>query len=84
MYRVLVSSRAQKDLRKLPPQVRDRIVARIRQLGDDPFPDGRKKLKGQAGTYWRIRVGDFRVLYEVEQGDLVVLVLRAVNRKDAY
>ena len=84
MYRVLVSSRAQKDLRKLPPRDRDRIVVRLRQLGDDPFPDGRKKLKGQMGDYWRIRVGDFRVIYGVEQGDLVVLVLRAVNRKDAY
>lgn len=83
-YTVLVSRRAQKDLRKLPRPILDRIAGRLRQLGDDPYPEGRKKLKGQRGDYWRIRVGEYRVIYEVDQGRLTVLVLRALDRKEAY
>jgi mRNA interferase RelE/StbE len=84
LYTVLLSRRAQKDLRKLAPKQRNKIVAQVEALAEDPFPPGRKKLKGQHGDYWRIRVGDYRVIYEVEQDDLVVLVLRALDRKEAY
>jgi mRNA interferase RelE/StbE len=84
VYAVLLSRRAQKDLRNLGAAQRNRLVAHIEALADDPFPPGRKKLKGQRGDYWRVRVGDFRILYEVNQGELVVLVLRALDRKEAY
>ena len=84
LYAVLLSRRAQKDLRKLAPQQRDKLVAQITALAENPFPPGRKKLKGQRGDYWRVRVGDYRVIYEVEQDALVVLVLRALDRKAAY
>ena len=84
LYTILLSSRAQKDLRKLAARQRDRLVAQIQALADDPFPPGRKKLKGMRGDYWRVRVGDYRILYEVEQDELVVLILRALDRKEAY
>ena len=84
MYTVVLSRRAQKDLGALAPAVRSKLVAQIRLLAEDPFPQGRKKLKGQKGDYWRVRVGSYRIIYEVEQGELVVLVLRALDRKDAY
>ena len=84
MYTIIVSSRAQKDLRKLPKATRDEILAQIQALADDPFPPGRKKLKGKLGDYWRIRAGNYRVLYEVEQKTVTVYVLRIRDRKQAY
>ncbi len=84
MHTVLLSRRAQKDLRKLDVAQRKKVVKQIEALAEDPFPPGRRKLKGQRGDYWRVRVGDYRVIYEVDQGSLVVLVLRALDRKEAY
>jgi len=84
VYTVIVSNRAQKDLRKLPKATRDEILSPIQALADDPFPPGRKKLKGKLGDYWRIRVGNYRILYEVEQKTITVYVLRIRDRKQAY
>lgn len=83
-YTVLVSSQAARDLRALDAATRRRIQGKIEGLATDPFPPGRKKLKGQTGDVWRIRVGDFRVLYDVEQASVTVLVLRVRNRKNVY
>ena len=83
-YTVLIAKRAERDLGALAPSTQDRIRSRIEALADEPFPPGRKKLSGQYTGTWRVRIGDFRVLYDVQQEIVTVLVLRVRNRKDAY
>ncbi len=72
-----------KDLRSLPPQEVDRIVSEVELLGEKPFPHGSEKLAGSEQTY-RIRVGDYRVVYEVSVPAKVVEIQRVRHRKDVY
>jgi len=62
MYRVVVERSAEKDLRRLPLDVRSRVADALRSLADDPRPVGSRKLAGTKHD-WRIRVGDYRVIY---------------------
>lgn len=82
-YRVEYSARASRDLAALPQDVQRRIRPRIDALADNPRPSGVKKLKGEDNV-WRIRVGDYRVLYEIHDKILFVLVLRIRHRGSAY
>jgi mRNA interferase RelE/StbE len=63
--------------------MRERIVERIRSLASDPRPQGVKKLSGASERY-RIRQGDFRILYEIADNVLVVTIVEVIDRKDAY
>ncbi len=81
-YRVEILRRAAKALSKLPPRDYERVRDAIRALGSDPRPPGCKKLVGRDG--WRIRVGRYRVIYEVEDVIRVVTVLDLGHRKDVY
>jgi mRNA interferase RelE/StbE len=74
-YRVEVSRRAAKVVTGLEKPLRRRILAAIDGLADDPRPPGRRKLAGQEG--WRIRVGDYRVIYEIHDQVLLVIVIDA-------
>jgi mRNA interferase RelE/StbE len=76
-------SSTKKDLRKLPQQEVVRIVAAAEELADDPFPRGSEKLTGAEHTY-RIRVGDYRLIYEVFVAWKVIEVQRVRHRKDVY
>ncbi len=82
-YKIAFAPAALRQLRKLPEQDRKRIVREIGLLETNPRPSGAKKLRG-ADTLWRIRVGDYRVVYEIEDARLTVLVLRVAHRKDIY
>ncbi|MEB3275297.1 MAG: type II toxin-antitoxin system RelE/ParE family toxin [Prochlorothrix sp.] len=82
-YQVLIPKPVQKQLNKIPQPDRQRILAAIRQLEEVPRPDGVKKLKGYDAAY-RIRVGTYRLIYEVRDQELVVLLLSAMHRKDIY
>lgn len=82
-YRVVVPKPVQKQLAQLPKNFHDRIVDKILNLAEDPRPSGAKKLKGYQNEY-RIRIGDYRVRYEVDEGESVVIVLNCRHRKDAY
>ena len=73
---------ARRALAKLPLQMRKRIQVAIDDLAENPFPPGAKKLQGDGG--YRIRVGDYRVIYEVEHGLLTVLVIRIGHRREVY
>lgn len=73
----------QKDLRKLPQQEVARIVAAVEQLAEEPRPHGSEKLTGSEHTY-RIRIGDYRVVYEVLTERKIVEVQRVRHRKDVY
>nr|WP_156003906.1 type II toxin-antitoxin system RelE/ParE family toxin [Streptomonospora sp. PA3] len=75
--------RASKELRKLDNTTSRRVRGALRKLGDDPRPDGCRKLKGEEDL-WRIRVGDYRILYSIDDGEVVVVALRIAHRSDVY
>jgi mRNA interferase RelE/StbE len=82
-FRIEWRRSTKKDLRKIPPRDVQRIVEAVEALADEPFPFGVEKLKGAERTY-RIRVGDFRVIYEVFADTKVIEIERVRNRKDVY
>lgn len=82
-YTISLASSAERDLRKLDRQAVPRIAAAIDALAGDPRPKGCRKLAGSVQTY-RIRVGDHRVIYSVDDGSREVVVQRVRHRKDAY
>ena len=82
-YKVELSSTAYKALNKLPRQNLIKILEVIEKLEQDPFPHGYKKLSGQDGVY-RIRVGDYRIIYELHGKILLIIVLKIGHRKDIY
>ena len=74
---------ADRDLRRLSVATQRRIVAAVEQLAGDSRPPGVVKLAGE-DNLWRIRVGQYRVLYEIHDRRLLVLVVRIGHRKDIY
>jgi mRNA interferase RelE/StbE len=83
VHEVLLSSQAQRDLRRLPPEVFERAVAAIQSLARTPRPAGCRKIVGSRND-WRLRVGDYRVVYEVDDAERVVRVMYVRHRRDAY
>ena len=83
MYRVLLERAAEKDLTRLSSQVHDRVIAAIQELAKNPRPPGCRKLAGSK-TDWRIRVGDYRVIYEIANEIRVVRVNRVRHRREVY
>lgn len=81
-YTVLILPSAQKQLGKLPGAVATRIEDKMMELEHDPRPAGCKKLKGRDA--WRIRIGDYRVIYEINDGILVVTVITIGHRREVY
>jgi mRNA interferase RelE/StbE len=82
-YTIQFKPLALRQLEKLPRDAQRRLSAKIEPLRDDPFPSGCKKMAGLADT-WRIRAGDYRVVYQVHRGVLSVLVLTVGHRKEVY
>lgn len=82
-YSITYKPSAAKALRKLDRQHQRAIVTAIDALAHEPRPDGVKKLQGGEGEY-RIRVGSHRVVYDVNDGELIILVLHLGHRKDIY
>jgi len=85
VYRVKTASRrVEKEIAELPQQARDRVIEAIRKLAEDPRPRGARKLVGEIGGAWRIRVGDWRVIYDVDEDERLVIILAALHRREAY
>jgi mRNA interferase RelE/StbE len=82
-YQIELKSSAAKELEKLPRQIISKVVVAIQELADTPFPQGVKKLIGFEHTY-RIRVGDYRIVYEIYETKLIIEVIRIRHRKDVY
>jgi mRNA interferase RelE/StbE len=72
-----------KDLRRIPREAVSRIIAEVVKLGDEPLPHGSEKLTGSERTY-RIRIGDYRVVYELLRDAKIVEIQRVRHRKDVY
>ncbi len=81
-YGVLILRRASKQLADLPLRDYERVKRSVSALAENPRPQGCLKLTGRAG--WRIRVGDYRVIYEVDDPNRTVTVLDIGNRRDIY
>lgn len=82
-YAVLFKPSARKALAKIPRPIQIRLIEAAEALAADPRPPGVKKLQGDENL-WRIRVGAYRIVYEIHDARLVVLVVRIGDRKDIY
>ena len=81
-YAIVLSKKAQKQLDKLPDNIAEPIFDAISLLENEPRPTGCKKLQGREG--YRIRIGNYRVIYEVYDTELVIDVVTLGHRKDIY
>ena len=81
-YSIEFRPSARKTLNRLPTQDRIRVAKAIDRLRADPYPPGTKKLKGT--DFWRVRAGDYRVVYSVTSSALLVLIIRIGNRREVY
>jgi mRNA interferase RelE/StbE len=82
-YDVQLAPAAVRQLRKLDPVGRRRVQAAIDLLATEPRPPAARQLVGGAGE-WRVRTGDFRIIYEIHDQQLVVLVIKLGHRRDVY
>ncbi|HEY4330486.1 MAG TPA: type II toxin-antitoxin system RelE/ParE family toxin [Phycisphaerae bacterium] len=83
MYKIEISSQAERDMNRLPTALFDRITPEIQALSQTPRPPGCVKLSGSKSDY-RIRVGDYRVLYEIADRIRIVRVIRVRHRREIY
>jgi len=81
-YTIVIASKAQKQLDKFSDHIAAPILDAISDLAEDPRPSGCKKLKGREG--YRIRVGNYRIIYEIFDSELIVDVIAVGHRKDIY
>ena len=81
-YRIILRKSVAKDLKGISKRDANRIVAAIKSLGEDPRPPGAKKLSGQ--ERYRIRQGNFRILYAIEDDVLIITVVRVRHRREVY
>ena len=82
-YEIRFKRSAGKELAALPRAVQRRLLAAIQPLAEDPRPPGARKLVGAADA-WRIRVGDYRVIYRIADRVLTIHIIRIGHRKDIY
>ena len=82
-YAVEIKPSARKELDALPDHVLSRVIRKIQSLSDNPRPAGCKKLKGYKDL-WRIRIGDWRVVYIIDDAVRVVSVTRVAHRREVY
>jgi len=83
MYSVLITNTAEKQLKKFPGDVQRKISAIIISLSIEPRPYGSKKLSGSSSTH-RVRTGNYRIIYDIYDKEIIVSVLKIGHRKDIY
>lgn len=83
MHEVLLEGAAQRDLKRLPAGEFARVVARIQMLANNPRPAASRKLTGSKSD-WRLRIGDYRVIYEIDDDARAVRVMRVRHRSEVY
>ncbi len=82
-YRVEIDAKAAREIRAVPRQDQQRITLRIQALAGNPRPPGCVKLAG-GSNLWRIRVGVYRIIYQIQDSRLVIVVVRVGHRRDVY
>lgn len=83
LYQIEFSRQADRQFRNLPSQIQQRLKSRIDSLAATPRPHGSEKLSG-ADQLYRIRVGDYRIVYAVDDDRLLVLVVKVGHRREVY
>lgn len=83
LYKIRWKNSAVKELRKLPKEIISKVVRAVEELSELPHPPGTRKLVGSEHTY-RIRVGDYRIVYTLIGSDLLIEIIRVGHRKDVY
>ena len=81
-YQVILPKSVRKELDRLPDEIAKKVLARLAALETDPRPPDVKKLKGRDA--WRIRIGDYRVIYEIHDRVLRILVITIGHRREVY
>jgi mRNA interferase RelE/StbE len=83
VYEVYLERAAENDLKRLPTTTFHRIISQIKALAENPRPSGCRKLAGSKND-WRIRIGDHRVLYEIDEKVKAVRIMRVRHRREVY
>ncbi|MFH0797208.1 MAG: type II toxin-antitoxin system RelE/ParE family toxin [Candidatus Omnitrophota bacterium] len=83
MYNIYLERTAERDLKRLQSQDFWRIIEKIKVLSDNPRPANCRKISGSKND-WRIRIGDYRIIYEIDDSACAVKVYRVKHRKEAY
>ncbi len=83
MYEVYLEAKAERELKNLPVNIFDSIIPHIKALSKIPRPSGCRKITGSKND-WRIRIGDYRVIYEINDRRKKVIVMRVRHRREAY
>ena len=82
-YRIEFARKAERDFKALSKPIQSRLARRIDLLAENPFPQGIRKLAGEEDLY-RLRVGNYRIIYQVQGRRLVVLIVGIGHRRDVY
>ncbi len=82
-YKIRWKESAVKELKRIDKQFIPKIISAVESLSNNPLPNGIKKLSGAEFTY-RIRIGDYRVIYSLSEKELTIEIIRAGHRKDVY
>ena len=83
MYRLTITARAERDINRLDRQIKNRVITAIMPLAADPRPPGCLKVQSQEGV-WRIRVGDWRIGYIIDDPQKEVMIIRVCHRREFY
>lgn len=83
MYDIYIEKAAERDLKKLPVADFERIIPHLKSLAEDARPPGSRKISGTEHD-WRIRVGTYRVIYELNEKEKIVSILRVRHRREVY
>ena len=83
MYTLLIERDAEKGFKRIPKNISNKLITKIKSLKDNPKPGGCRKITGSENDY-RVRVGDYRVIYEINENNKQVIILAVGHRKDIY
>jgi mRNA interferase RelE/StbE len=83
-YKIEFRPAALQDLKALPREILQRVSEKISALAENPRPGGVEKLSGSEGDYYRIRMGDYRVLYTIQDKALWILIIKVRHRREEY
>jgi mRNA interferase RelE/StbE len=82
LYELLLKRKVEKNIARLPDTVYERVVRTISSLVEEPQPPGSRKLQGR--EHWRVRVGDYRIIYGIDDERRIVEILNVAHRREAY
>ena len=82
-YKIEISASAEKYIKKIPKKDLKKVIEAIQILAINPYPEGCRKLQGEEDVY-RVRQGNYRIIYEIENKKLIILILKVGHRKDVY